>query len=338
MPFDLEELLNRRKPSMKRPAAAAVHRRPAAVVTLDSDSDKDIEVLLDAELEDKDPQPFPQLHLAWNIGCWFKWWMLCFFLNVSAIDFLSLVCFLHIIVYWGRPFRFPAISTGLGPWLSDGGGLVLLYLCIFVSSLTIITVEAMARNFVASQRRALWDGICQRQIMCSVWVRESFKCLGWQKISKLYVGFMLSSGKCSWKGFDLFGGALCLRQAWQMIGSAAHRIWGVTVGGDFGFNVAQPWLCVSLLLLRKYIASVSNRWEYAKNTFVIAQVELNKACIKLHDQLTSDDSCCFPDIMTMVDSSGKGKDKWCPSKLRVKQTAFCKRHKKPCLGLIQVQP
>lgn len=185
MPFDLEELLNRRKPSMKRPAAAAaVHRRPAAVVTLDSDSDKDIEVLLDAELEDKDPQPFPQLHLAWNIGCWFKWWMLCFFLNVSAIDFLSLVCFLHIIVYWGRPFRFPAISTGLGPWLSDGGGLVLLYLCIFVSSLTIITVEAMARNFVASQRRALWDGICQRQIMCSVWVRESFKCITLQMVSK----------------------------------------------------------------------------------------------------------------------------------------------------------
>ena len=58
------------------------------------------------------------------------------------------------------------------------------------------------------------------------------------KVKELFMS-LLSSGKCTWKGFDLFGGALCLRQAWHMIASAAHQIWGVTVGGDFGFNVPQ---------------------------------------------------------------------------------------------------
>lgn len=57
MAFDLEALLNRRSPSMKRPAA--VYRRPS-VVTVDSDTD--IEDLLEAELN-MDSRP-PKLYLA----------------------------------------------------------------------------------------------------------------------------------------------------------------------------------------------------------------------------------------------------------------------------------
>ena len=46
-------------------------------------------------------------------------------------------------------------------------------------------------------------------------------------------------GTCTWKMFDLFGGALCLRQAWAMILRAAYNLWGVRSQTTWGFNAPQ---------------------------------------------------------------------------------------------------
>ena len=59
---------------------------------------------------------------------------------------------------------------GLGPWPRDGE--VDLSCVMSDCFLDLHTVEAMGRDFVASQRHALWERICQRQITCSVWVRK----------------------------------------------------------------------------------------------------------------------------------------------------------------------
>ena len=51
--------------------------------------------------------------------------------------------------------------------------------------------------------------------------------------------FCVASGTCKWNMFDLFGGALCLRQAWKMLSQAAYDRWGITPNARFGFNATQ---------------------------------------------------------------------------------------------------
>lgn len=63
----------------------------------------------------------------------------------------------------------------------------------------------------------------------------------------------------------------------------------------------------------------------------IPKVERDRACIKLHHQIAGD-SCCFPDILDLVEQCKSGKN-WCPSNLRIKKVAYCVVHKKKCLGL-----
>ena len=41
---------------------------------------------------------------------------------------------------------------------------------------------------------------------------------------------------------DLFGGALCLRQAWAMLTRAVEHRWGVKTPTTWGFNVPPPKL------------------------------------------------------------------------------------------------
>ncbi|CAK9030723.1 unnamed protein product [Durusdinium trenchii] len=101
-------------------------------------------------------------------------------------------------------------------------------------------------------------------------------------------------GTCQWKTFDFFGGALCLRQAWKMICSAAKRRWGIDSGLTFDFNV-----------------------------------ELNRACIRLHKEQWGE-CCCFTDILNMVTPASTGIDKWKPSVLKMNKTAYCGVHKKMC--------
>lgn len=62
------------------------------------------------------------------------------------------------------------------------------------------------------------------------------------------------------------------------------------------------------------------------------KVEINRACIKLHNELF--DGCCFPDILETVATGKKGG--WCPSNLKLKRTAFCTTHRKECLGLPKI--
>ena len=42
----------------------------------------------------------------------------------------------------------------------------------------------------------------------------------------------------TWDSFDLFGGALCMRKAWEMISVAAEKLYGVKTQVNFGFNVS----------------------------------------------------------------------------------------------------
>ena len=49
---------------------------------------------------------------------------------------------------------------------------------------------------------------------------------------------LAASGTVSWECFDLFGGVLCLRKAWEMIQSAAMELWGIATALKFTFNVS----------------------------------------------------------------------------------------------------
>ena len=51
----------------------------------------------------------------------------------------------------------------------------------------------------------------------------------------------LDLGTVKWNCFDLFGGALCVRRAWELISAAALEMWGVVTGLTFTFNVAQMY-------------------------------------------------------------------------------------------------
>ena len=57
-------------------------------------------------------------------------------------------------------------------------------------------------------------------------------------------------GGCSFRTYDLFGGALCVRQAWLMIVSAAYSLWGIQCGLTFGFNAT--WLRLLDLIVTWY--------------------------------------------------------------------------------------
>lgn len=46
-------------------------------------------------------------------------------------------------------------------------------------------------------------------------------------------------GNTSWRCYDLFGGALCVRQSWHMIESAANHLWGIKCGLTHTFTVAH---------------------------------------------------------------------------------------------------
>ena len=41
----------------------------------------------------------------------------------------------------------------------------------------------------------------------------------------------------SWRCYDLFGGALCVRRSWEMIEAAARHLWGVECGLTHTFTV-----------------------------------------------------------------------------------------------------
>eukprot|EP00434_Breviolum_minutum_P034505 symbB.v1.2.030543.t2/scaffold3453.1/size56350/3 len=49
-----------------------------------------------------------------------------------------------------------------------------------------------------------------------------------------------------WSRFDLFGGCLCIRRAWQMLEAAALEMWGVRTALTFDFNVQKNQACTKL--------------------------------------------------------------------------------------------
>lgn len=114
-----------------------------------------------------------------------------------------------------------------------------------------------------------------------------------------------------------------------MIQAAAKALWGLEVGGSFGFNAS--W-CNEFGLERTNFEK--NQvccliFSFDRLGFLTSEVERDRACIKLHNKIAGG-NCCFPNVLELVElKSGK---KWCPENLRIKKTAYCVEHKKMCLG------
>lgn len=58
----------------------------------------------------------------------------------------------------------------------------------------------------------------------------------------------LNSGTVSWSCFDLFGGCLCIRKAWEMMAAASLELWGVKTRITFDFNAPCCQLLLGLVL------------------------------------------------------------------------------------------
>lgn len=119
---------------------------------------------------------------------------------VSAIGFISFVCFLRTslsaAVYMGLKkahcLAEDAFSASRELWWAWVHGPVMVRwicraLCLNVFWIY-ITIEAMGRDFVASQRHALWERICQRQITY-LYGWESCKCITLYYLVRKHVWF-----------------------------------------------------------------------------------------------------------------------------------------------------
>lgn len=96
-----------------------------------------------------------------------------------------------------------------------------------------------------------------------------------------------------WSCYDLFGGILCVRRAWEMLSAAALEMWGVKSGLTFAFNV-----------------------------------EKNSACMKATMEHYPD-SCHFRDVLELI-KTRPTTDSWNPSSLTLVKEAYCEKHKKMC--------
>lgn len=100
------------------------------------------------------------------------------------------------------------------------------------------SLEEMGRDITPPKCCALWGRLCQRQAPYTECIISIYY-FYFSNIKKLYTStFHPQSGNCEWKAYDLFGGCLCLRQSWWMIQAAAKKLWGLEVGGSFGFNAS----------------------------------------------------------------------------------------------------
>lgn len=169
--------------------------------------------------------------------------------------------------------------------------------------------------FSAEQRTCLGKPLSKK----TTWGTENFSQVRSQlslPAATLTIPKRLGPGATSWKLFDLFGGCLCTRKAWEAIAAAAAEMWGVKCALSFDF-----------------VASCSEQRTYyvRLHTTCLVRVPTQKSKVEWHRSCQSfiktmyPEACIFGDIMDLVQDTSVP-----VGSMKLVRTAWCAQHEQEC--------
>ena len=103
---------------------------------------------------------------------------------------------------------------------------------------------------------------------------------------------MFLKGTTSWACYDLFGGVLCVRRAWEMIEAAARHLWGVECRVSHTFTVSLQAGCSEQTTYSCIVYKKLGDMLGVLVSLGPAQVEKARTCIALSKQ-SYPGSCIF---------------------------------------------
>ena len=135
------------------------------------------------------------------------------------------------------PYPMPKKADELGPPVSKQHVSMSHWWPYFRPIFQATYAKALGIHIASACCRGIWGGLCQTAAWCPPHFFDPSRTN--TKRNHHQPGCSLDPGTQHLQAYDLFGGALCVRRAWEHISTAALEMWGVSTCVGFGFNDAQ---------------------------------------------------------------------------------------------------